>query len=97
MAKYYFDGKNAEGCYPLKYFLDYMKENGIQEMKVIEAKIEYGTDHFYCSRHDFCGETGMDCGTQCTEYEPRNGKNGRCRFHRNTYEHTEKTIIITNH
>jgi hypothetical protein len=99
MAKYYFQ-KHDENCYTLDYHKEYMKENGIDTMEVYEAKQETGTGYFYCTESQESYETKdfwgvSNCGKECTTYKPRNGKNGRCKNHQNTYEQTDKVKILT--
>jgi hypothetical protein len=71
-----------------------MKEEGIDEIELIEAEMEAGTGYFYCTQYGECGIVGESCGKFCDEYKPRNGKNGRCRFSANTYEQTEKHFTL---
>jgi len=93
MKKYYFQ-ESDENCYTIDYHLEYMKANGINEMKIFEAKMETGNGYYFCSEYGECGESGDGCGKDCCEYKPRNGKNGRCIHSKNTYEQTEKFIIL---
>lgn len=98
--KYYFRKDDDEKCYNLKALHHYMRENRIDTMEVYEAKMETGTGLFYCTESQESYETKdfwgvSNCGKECTTYKPRNGKNGRCKNHQNTYEQTDKVKIIT--
>lgn len=93
MSKLYFSGID-DGCQTLKYLKWAMENEGIKEIEVIEAKIEKGTGYFYCTYFEETGEVGESCGKVCEKYEPRNHKNGRCRFSANCYEPTDKRKII---
>jgi hypothetical protein len=87
--------KDSDG---LCYRLDYWKDDvDVREREIVleEMKVEYGNGLFYCSEHEFCGDVGEDCGTSCKEYEPRNGKSGRCKHSKNTYEGTGKYFTLT--
>jgi len=93
---YYFS-KHSEGCYKWGYFLDYMRENNIKEMTVFEAKRELHTGYFFCKYYLEVGTVGESCGKNwCENYEPNNGKNGRCRHYGYVYEQTDvkKTLRL---
>jgi len=94
MSKYYFrDG--CDICYDLEGHLDFMEENGIDEMVVFEAKQEKGTGYFFCKFHGAIGEVGEVCGkAACGHYMPNNGKNGRCSQYGYVYSKTSKTTKL---
>jgi hypothetical protein len=95
--KYYFDDLDDSGsCYTLDYFKEQLEENQLPEMKLRVAKMVKGEPFYYCNYFMDCFESDEDsCGKfNCEHYNPRNGKNGRCKDHRNTYEGTDETIII---
>lgn len=92
MAKYYFKNDN-EMCYTLDYHLQYMAENDIKEMEVFEAEMDIKSGYFYCSELMEVGEVGEGCGKECHLYNPRNGKNGRCRFSKNCYSPGKSKIL----
>ena len=79
MKNYFFES-DSEICYPEFYFKDYMKREGISELKVFEAKRETNTGYFWCKVNLEIGEVGEGCGNICPDYKPRNGKKGRCLF-----------------
>ena len=94
--KYYFSDMDEERCYTMKSILDWMKDEGMEILTIYPAKMMTGDSFFYCSVHGECGEVGEGCGRLCKEYNPRNGKNGRCRHSRNCYEAlNDQPIIIT--
>ena len=84
MAKYYF-GDDQEHCYTLDYFIEQLDDVN-PEITVYPAKILIGEDVYYCKEFGEVGEVGDGCGKDCNKYEPRNGKNGRCRYSNNCYE-----------
>ena len=94
MPKFYFSELNEEKCYTRKSMLDWMEGEGMVELKVYPAIMMTGENFFYCTVHEFCGESGEGCGKECEEYEPRNGKNGRCRYSNNCYEPDHKNPEI---
>ena len=91
--KSYFSDTDDEACYTLDYFKEQLCAD-VPEMKLYIAEIEYGTEYFWCSEFGEVGETGESCGKLCDKYSPRNGKNGRCRFHKNCYTPSDKLITI---
>lgn len=93
--KYYFEFLDAENCYLEDHFYELMKENKLSEMKIYPAKMVIGEEYFWCDEFGEVGESGDCCGKfNCAKYIPRNGKNGRCKHHRNTYEPIDQPIII---
>jgi hypothetical protein len=94
--KYYFKNRDSENCYTKDYFIEEMKERGVTEIEVYPAVIMIGEPFFWCSVISECFEKGENsCGKfNCNHYKPRNGKNGICRFYRNCYEVSEKSIIL---
>lgn len=96
MSKYYFDAseEDHEHCYTLDYFRRKMKDEGVKEMTLVEAKPAYGTGFFYCREYEMIGQVGEGCGKECKAYKPRNGKNGRCCFSATPYEESDKKIQV---
>lgn len=92
--KLYFRSDNDENCYTKKEIIEQMKEDGLTKLKIFEAKMQRGTETFFCSSYDECGIVGFGCGKNCEKYKPRNGKNGRCSYSTNPYEQKNKFIII---
>lgn len=93
MSKFYFQ-KNDENCYSLDYHRDYMKDNGLNELELFEAKRETGAGYFFCKEFMEVGEVGEGCGRFCEKYQPNNGKNGRCKHYGYVYEQTDKKITL---
>jgi len=93
--KLYFREDDEEVCYTKKQIIEDMKEDGINELKIIEAKRMTGEPYFWCTFFQKPGEVGQTCGRFCPEYKPRNGKNGRCRYSGHCYEPTDKVITLT--
>lgn len=92
--KYYFESLDDEYCYTLEKFKNIMREDNLASMVLYEAikeKCDEGV--FFCKYYGEWGETG-DCGKQCKEYKPCNGKNGRCKFYsKDNYFTGNKTTI----
>ena len=85
MAKYYFSDNEEERCYTIDYFREQLND-GLNELTVYPAQMVTGLDAYYCKFFGEIGEVGEGCGKICSEYKPRNGKNGRCIYSNNCYE-----------
>lgn len=93
--KYYFWPDNDElMCFTLDSIKDQMRYNEIYEAEIIEATIVTGGGFFFCDEYNEIGESGESCGLQCQKYAPRNGKSGRCKHHKNTYEPSDKVRTL---
>ena len=96
MSKYYFkDEEVPEYCQTKESLLQEMKDEGISEMEIIEAKAMIGHDCFFCKA---IGEavTKCDgtCGSDCSDYAPRNKKNGICEYWGYCYEPVGENIKL---
>ena len=96
----YFKNEDAEFCHQIDYFQSDMMENGLTEMEVFTAVPDKDKDHFFCKAvGEVCVVEGNEwdnpCGKQCEDYEPCNGKSGKCRFKTHCYTHGEKVVITT--
>ena len=81
-------------CFDLETIKVRMREKDISEADVLEARQVIGGVVYWCNVWNDVGYTGTGCGKICEKYSPRNGKNGRCRHHSNTYEPTDKKKTI---
>ncbi len=93
MKKLFFDEHDECHCYPTSYF-----DNSDIVTLAIPDKSK---DYFYCKAKGECYTTIMDnglrsCGKECDEYEPRNGKNGVCRYRTHTYKDSKVKFVIKN-
>lgn len=91
---YFQDNVESEICHPIEWYLEYMKENELTEIKVFEARVERDTGYFYCKGVQEIGESNNACGKGCEYYQPRNGKNGICRHWGYLYEPTDVSKIL---
>lgn len=92
--KYYFENKDATNCYTEEYFQDKMRDNELTEISVLKAvpvKINF-SEYIYCKEIGEVGEKS-ECGKNCPDYEPRNGKNGMCKHRGKLYELGDKVIL----
>jgi len=94
--KYYFENEDSENCYTEAWFQDKMSEEEITELTVLEAHQSKENGYFYCKAiGEVCSKPpeGEPCGRDCSDYDPRNRKNGCCRYHGNIYEHGEEVTL----
>lgn len=90
--KFYFLNQDSENCFSKEYFLNYAKENNLQELTLFEAVKEKVQGFFYCKELESAGEEGS-CGKICEGYAPKNGKSGMCK-HKTNFHTPGKKIII---
>lgn len=93
MAKYYFLN-NAEKCYTIDFFKNYMRDSDLKELELFEAKKEENIDFFFCKHFEEIGEKHDFCGKMCNKYEPKNGRSGCCKYNGSLYEKTDKKITL---
>jgi len=93
--KYYFEDIDSEQCFTKDTFIDMMKFNNVKEMEVLEAIKETVSGMIYCKASGSVGEKG-ECGKQCDDYQPKNGKSGMCRNQGQLYRHGDKVILKLN-
>ena len=96
MKKLYFENEDAENCYYEAYFQQKMKEEGLEELTVLEANKSKEKEYFYCKAVGEVGARppqGDPCGKECELYEPRNGKSGCCKSYGGIYEHGEEVTL----
>jgi hypothetical protein len=71
---------------------DDIYDNGLTELLVHEAKRELKSYYFYCKISQESGEKG-NCGLNCSDYSPRNGKNGICKYNSPVYIKGKEVLI----
>lgn len=93
--KLYFNQSSPDFCYPIDYWYQQMKDEGLTKMSLIEAKLDPNKDLLFCKHYQSCGlKSEGGCGKFCEGYKPKNGKWGMCRHQGKCYEPTEKMITI---
>ena len=94
--KTYFSKLSEEFSQTKKWLLDEMKECGITELRVHEAKRIVGSEFYFCKAFYVIGGSEYDdsCGNGCDEYKPCNGKSGCCKHRSFCYE-SGKEFILT--
>jgi hypothetical protein len=94
MKKMYQKNLNDDICHDIDHWREYMLDNKLKTLTLLEMEKHTETDLRYCSYFgDFIGKG--DCGKQvCNKYEPVNGKRGICKHKDYTYTHNGKTIEL---
>lgn len=86
MKKLYFENEDSEHCYSEAYFQRKMEEDGLSEMEVFEAVKSKDKYFIYCKAVQTCGEAS-ECGKNCDDYAPKNGKSGCCKNRGTMYDY----------
>ena len=90
--KYYFLADYT--CYNYQGIVAYAREHKLNSITVREAEKITGQGFFWCKLYQEAGFTGdSGCGTNCPDYQPRNGKNGRCKYSGYCYEPGEEVTF----
>jgi hypothetical protein len=85
MKKLYFKDEDSEHCYPEDHFQDVMRFSRLTKIKVFEAVKSKDKNFIYCKEAQTCGEAS-ECGKDCEDYTPKNGKNGCCKNRGTMYD-----------
>lgn len=92
--KFYFGEGDDEHCFQLDYFKDKVGF-GVEEIILYEAKRDIGGEGAWCVVEGEAIERGSsDCGQNCGQYKPRNGKNGMCKHQTWCFEKTGKKFRL---
>ncbi|MCX6232719.1 MAG: hypothetical protein NTZ33_14370 [Bacteroidetes bacterium] len=98
MKKMYFKNEDSEMAHPIKTLLEEAKEEGLTEITVCEAVISTDKEYFFCRAAGEVCQINMycvPCGKECEDYEPCNGKSGRCKHKGKIYDWgEEKTFKV---
>ena len=89
-------GEGWDELYPLEYFEEMLEaDNHRVEMVLDIFEPKWGTGTFWCIELGEGFESGdAGCGLECSDYSPRNGKSGICKFWRPAHHPTGKTVTI---
>lgn len=91
----YFRNPGDENCFSLEYHIAQAQEEGLTEIYLYRSKVDKVPGYFWCIAFSSICETGGDCGRECPEYKPRNGKSGICanHYHFRTHYKREKFVV----
>ena len=91
--KYYIadDGEYAQ---PLDSFKEELMEDDSEEIILLECERDIGGE-MWCEDNETFVTKGVDCGTQCSKYDPCNGKSGRCRALKHGFRITRRKFLLT--
>ncbi len=97
MKLYFEKGAEEEGCGGIDYYKDQINPGGYDEIRLLGAKRCRYSDYMWCAVEGECIECGNDvCGKfECKDYNPCNGKSGRCRYLKNCYEPDGTEYLLT--
>lgn len=88
--KLYFSDIDSENCYPLYYFIEEAKINGIEEITIIEAIPDfYNKEYIYCSLVGEAGDRSECNKASCGSYESKSGRSV-CQHRGNLYTYGEE-------
>ncbi len=93
--KLYFSNEDDTHCYELEYHINSAKEEGLDEIELIEAIYSQKENHIWCS---YLGEVveRNECKKQeCELYHSKSGR-GVCEHRGNYYLHGEKVKFNIN-
>ena len=96
MKKQYFYNKERESMvYTIDFFNEMLnEEKETEEILLYEVTRDIGGP-MWCDINGYFVSLG-DCGSsECEDYEPCNGKSGRCKFLKNGFKDTGKKFILT--
>ena len=88
---------DEELCCTLEHFLEEMKERNLTEIKVARARRQTKSPYYFCKAIGECGikpPEGEPCGSNCCDYQPRNGKSGCCKHYGYVYEPDDNESIL---
>jgi len=93
--KLFFRNEDSERCHERKYFLSEMKDAHIYAMDVFMAVPDKSKEYFWCGAVDdvLFHFDDIACGKDCVDYEPCNGRSGKCRFKTHCYIPGEKVML----
>lgn len=86
---------SEERCFELQDHIDYMLDEGLNELELTEAEKDTSSGYGWCGDvEDFLDLSDNPCGKHCTSYKPINGRNGKCRWKGDCYEPGNVKITI---
>lgn len=97
MKSYMYAEPGMEECYSLDYFRESLGGVLPDQIVLERWEVEHGTGSFWCIEQGEGYESSEGgCGKfECSDYKPRNGKNGICVHHRLPHSPTGKLFLLT--
>jgi hypothetical protein len=94
--KYYRNESLSDLSWQLTYWRDELLNMDIDHIILNEQKRDFGSGEMWCSEWEFFVEKGDgSCGKyNCKQYDPLNGKSGRCRMLSNSLIDTGRRFIL---
>lgn len=91
-GKLYFKNEDDNFCCPLEYHINEAKENGLDEIELIEAISAPNEDQVWCTYHGAVVERTECKKSECQLYHSKSGR-GVCVHRGSYYLHGEKVNI----
>ena len=83
----------GECVWPIDEFIAEVEDN--DSLIIEEQKRDYGCEFMWCAEYgEYVLRGDNECGLLCEQYNPCNGKNGRCSKLKNTFTGSRKMIKI---
>ena len=90
--KYFTESMDADGVQSLEFYKSEIDED-LKQIELFEMKRDIGGEMWCDEVHEFVEK--WDCGMSCKQYNPCNGKSGRCRNLKNGFITTGRKFILT--
>lgn len=93
--KYFYNDDYADErgmVFPLNYFQEILETENVESIELLEMERDYGGQMFCFAGECFVKKGG--CNHQCKNYNPCNGKNGRCRYLENGFVETGRIFLL---
>ena len=91
--KYFMESQDEDGVFTIDGYMDRIIDGEDEEIELFEMRRDIGGQMWCDEIWDFINK-GEDCGIQCPQYSPCNGKSGRCRSLKNGFVKTGKKFIL---
>lgn len=90
--KLYFKNENSTNCYPLQDYLDEAKEDGLNEIELIEAVPAPKDEYVWCTYHGETIERAECKKSECSYYSSKSGM-GICEHRGSYFLHGDKVTF----
>ena len=90
----YYIADDGDYVQPLDSFKEELMEDDSEEIILLETERDIG-GKMWCEDNETFVTKRADCGIQCSEYDPCNGKSGRCRALKNGFRITGRKFLLT--
>lgn len=92
IEKLYFKNEDSTHCALLEYFINEAKEEGLDDIELIEAIPAPKEEHVWCTYHGETVERNECIKSECDYYSSKSGR-GVCEHRGSYYLHGDKAIF----